>query len=113
MRRGEIYLADLNKQIGSEQSGLRPVVIIQNEVGNAFSPTTIICPITSKNTTKYSPTHVSITPNNCDIIKTSIILCEQIRVIDKTRLVKKLGKIKNMDILNEINKKLLVSIGVS
>ena len=113
MRRGEIYLADLNKQIGSEQSGLRPVVIIQNEVGNTFSPTTIICPITSKNTTKNSPTHVPITPDNCDIIKTSVILCEQIRVVDKTRLVKKLGIIKNINILNEINKKLLVSIGVS
>lgn len=111
MRRGELYLADLNQQVGSEQSGLRPVIIVQNENGNNHSPTTIICPITSRDKTEIA-THVTITPNDCDIIKESIILCEQIRVIDKTRLKRKLGQVSNKKIIEEVNKKLMISIGV-
>lgn len=111
MRRGELYLADLNQQVGSEQSGLRPVVIVQNEHGNNHSPTTIICPITSKDKTEIA-THVTITPEDCDIIRESIILCEQVRVVDKTRLKRKLGQINNKKIIEEVNKKLMISIGV-
>lgn len=111
MRRGELYLANLDKQVGSEQSGLRPVVILQNEKGNLHSPTTIICPITSKQKTEII-THVPITPQDCDIMKDSIILCEQVRVIDKSRLIRKLGNINNQEIINTINHKLLISLGV-
>ena len=111
MRRGELYLADLNQQVGSEQSGLRPVIIVQNEQGNNHSPTTIICPITSKDKTEIA-THVTITPEDCDIIKESIILCEQVRVVDKTRLKRKLGRVNNKKIIEEVNKKLMISIGV-
>jgi len=111
MRRGELYLADLNQQVGSEQSGLRPVIIVQNEQGNNHSPTTIICPITSKDKTEIA-THVTITPEDCDIIKESIILCEQVRVVDKTRLKRKLGQVNNKKIIEEVNKKLMISIGV-
>lgn len=111
MRRGELYLADLNQQVGSEQSGLRPVIIVQNEQGNSHSPTTIICPITSRDKTEIA-THVTITPDDCDIIRESIILCEQVRVVDKTRLKRKLGQINNKKIIEEVNKKLMISIGV-
>lgn len=111
MRRGELYLADLNQQVGSEQSGLRPVIIVQNEKGNAHSPTTIICPITTKDKTEIA-THVQITPKDCDIMKESTILCEQVRVIDKSRLKRKLGDINNRKIIEEVNKKLMISIGV-
>lgn len=111
MRRGELYLADLNQQVGSEQSGLRPVIIVQNEQGNNHSPTTIICPITSKDKTEIA-THVTITPEDCDIIRESIILCEQVRVVDKTRLKRKLGQVNNKKIIEEVNKKLMISIGV-
>ena len=112
MRRGDLYLVDLETQVGSEQSGLRPAVVIQNDKGNDHSPTTIICPITSKDKTELI-THVSISPNNCDIIKESVVLCEQVRVIDKTRLRRKLGCISNQKIIDEINKKLMISIGVN
>ncbi len=111
MCRGDIFLVDLDNQLGSEQSGLRPAVIVQNEEGNTYSPTTIICPITSRSKTQI-PTHVPISPKDCDIIKESIILCEQIRVIDKARLKKKLGEIRNQKIINDINEKLKISIGV-
>lgn len=111
MHRGELYLADLDQQVGSEQSGLRPVVVVQNEIGNRYSPTTIICPITSKQKSKI-PTHVFISPDDCDIMRESTILCEQVRVIDKTRLRRKLGQIDNRKIIAEVNKKLMISIGV-
>ncbi len=111
MHRGELYLADLNQQVGSEQSGLRPVLIVQNEKGNAHSPTTIICPITTKDKTEIA-THVQISPDDCDIIKESTILCEQIRVVDKSRLKRKLGIINNREIIEEVNKKLMITIGV-
>lgn len=81
IHRGQIYYADLSPVIGSEQGGLRPVLIIQNEVGNAHSPTTIIAPITSKVGKPNLPTHVE-----CKLLKDSIILCEQLRCIDKRRL---------------------------
>lgn len=111
MCRGEIFLVDFQKQIGSEQAGLRPAVVVQNETGNTFSPTTIVCPITSK-TKSNIKTHVEIKANDGDIKLDSIILCEQIRVVDKQRLKRKLGEIKNKEIIEEINKKLMISLGV-
>ena len=81
IHRGQIYYADLSPVIGSEQGGLRPVLIVQNELGNAHSPTTIIAPITSKVGKSNLPTHVE-----CKLLKDSIILCEQLRCIDKRRL---------------------------
>lgn len=113
VRRGEIYLVDLDKNVGSEQAGLRPAIIVQNEIGNVHSPTTIICPLTSKNKPPLS-THVSLRPNDgcCGITKDSTVLCEQVRVIDKARCKKKLGKIQNQKIIEEINQKLMVSMGL-
>lgn len=111
MRRGDIYLIDLHQQFGSEQSGLRPAIVVQNDVGNIYSPTTIICPITSKQKHRIK-THLEITPNDADVREISTVLCEQLRVVDKQRLKKKLGSIKNQNIMNDLNKKLLISIGV-
>lgn len=111
MHRGDIYLVDLSNQVGSEQMGIRPALIIQNDTGNNYSPTTIICPITSRSKT-VMPTHVELNPDECDIQKESIVLCEQVRVIDKSRLKRKLGEVTNQNLINDINRKLMISIGV-
>jgi len=111
MHRGEIYLVDLSNYIGSEQSGIRPALIVQNEKGNAYSPTTIICPLTSQQKPTMD-THVSLAPSDCGIIKDSTVLCEQIRVIDKTRIKRKLGEVTNRQKIDDINRKLLVSLGL-
>lgn len=111
MTRGEIYLVDLSSHIGSEQSGVRPALIVQNDIGNAYSPTTIICPLTSQVKTNVN-THVTLTPDDCGILRDSIVLCEQVRVVDKSRLMKKLGEVTNQQKINDINRKLMISIGL-
>ena len=111
IHRGEIYLIDLSNQIGSEQSGVRPAVVVQNETGNMFSPTTIICPLTSK-TKNMSATHVNLTPEDAGVMIESTVLCEQVRVIDKTRIKKKLGEVRNLKKLEDINQKIMVSFGI-
>lgn len=104
--RGEIYYADLSPVIGSEQGGLRPVVILQNNVGNKHSPTTIIAPITSCHTKKPLPTHIPFC--GCGLPKDSVMLMEQIRTIDKRRLKQKMGclppeKIEVVDMVIKIS----------
>lgn len=111
MHRGEIYLVDLSDQVGSEQTGIRPALIVQNDQGNLHSPTTIICPLTSQDKTPIE-THVTITPMDAGILKNSTVLCEQVRVVDKRRLKKKLGEIINRNKIEDINKKLMISIGI-
>lgn len=111
IQKGEIYLIDFNNQIGSEQAGIRPAVIVQNKAGNNRSPTTIVCPLTSKVKTNVA-THVELTPDDCGILRPSTVLCEQIRVIDKTRIKRKLGDIINKQKIQDINNKLMISIGV-
>ena len=108
VKRGEIYYADLSPAIGSEQGGIRPVVIVQNDIGNYYSPTTIIAPITSRIKT-IMPTHVLI-DNPC-LNKKSIILLEQIRIIDKSRLREYLGVLKEYE-LNEVDKAMEISLDV-
>ena len=109
--RGGIYLADLRGQVGSEQGGLRPVVVMQNDKGNKFSPTTIICPLTSKNK-QMEETHVMLTPDDCGVIMDSTVLCEQIRTIDKSRIKAKLGEIHNPQKLSDIEEKIMTSFGI-
>jgi mRNA interferase MazF len=111
MHRGEIYLVDLNNHVGSEQTGIRPAIIVQNDAGNSHSPTTIICPLTSQRKPSMM-THVALSPKDCGIIKESIVLCEQICVIDKSLVKKKLGEVRNKAKIEEFNKKLLISIGI-
>ncbi len=111
MHRGEIYLVDLSSHVGSEQSGIRPALIVQNEKGNQYSPTTIVCPLTSK-AKPMMDTHLVLTPDDCGIIRESTVLCEQIRVVDKSRLVKKVGEIVNKQKIDAVNRKLMISIGI-
>lgn len=111
IHRGEIYLVDFCNQIGAEQNGIRPAVIVQNEIGNYHSPTTIVCPLTTKNK-PMTTTHVELNPEDCGVYKTSVVLCEQIRVVDKQRLLKRIGVITNSEKTNDINHKLMVAIGI-
>ena len=108
--RGEIYYADLSPVVGSEQGGIRPVVIIQNDVGNKHSPTTIVAPITSRMGKKPLPTHILFC--GCGLAKDSIILMEQIRVIDKSRLQQKMGCLPPEKI-EAVDMAIKVSLGVS
>jgi mRNA interferase MazF len=110
--RGDIFYADLGLTVGSEQGGIRPVLIIQNNVGNKFSPTTLIAPITSQITKARLPTHIELNANEYGLSKNSIILCEQVRVIDKSRLKEKMGKIEG-DFLNQIKFALNVSFDLA
>ncbi len=110
MTRGEIYLVDLSGEVGAEQGGIRPAVIIQNDKGNQYSPTTMICPMTSR-MKKNIPTHVLLTQSD-GVSKTSICLCEQLRTIDKSRIIKKLGEVKSRAAIEEINKKVAIAAGL-
>lgn len=111
INRGEIYYANLDGTIGSEQSGVRPVIIVQNDVGNKYSPTTIIVPLTKKVRLKINqPTHFWINPFG-NIRFDSIVLTEQIRVIDKSRLKKRIGIINNKT-MQEIDNKILIALGL-
>ena len=111
VKRGEIYYADLSPVIGSEQGGLRPVLIVQNDVGNKYSPTVIAAAITSQSGKTNLPTHIKVTAEGCGLAKDSIVLLEQVRTIDKQRLKEKMG---NLDIgsMNMVNKALSVSFGL-
>lgn len=111
MKRGEIYLVDFGKEnVGVEQSGVRPAVIVQNNIGNKYSPSTLICPLTSQNKTPL-PTHVQLSTAD-GVAVPSTVLCEQSRVIDKQRIVKKLGEIFNPSAINDIDTKIKVAFGL-
>lgn len=109
IKRGQIYYADLSPVIGSEQGGLRPVLIVQNDIGNKHSPTTIIAPITSVLLKKPLPTHV-ILPYT--LIKDSVILCEQLRTVDKRRLKTHIATV-DYNIIQEVDKAIKISLGVN
>lgn len=109
--RGEIYLVDFSNQIGSEQGGLRPAVVIQNDEGNRYAPTTIVCPLTSQ-TKHMQATHVLLTPKDAGLLKKSTVLCEQVRTIDKSRMKRKVARISNPQKMANIGKKILVSFGI-
>ncbi len=111
IRRGDIYFADLRPVVGSEQGGVRPVLIIQNDMGNRHSPTVICAAITSKMNKAKLPTHISLDMNRYDLMKDSVILLEQIRTIDKSRLREKVCHLDE-EILEEINQALCVSLAL-
>jgi len=110
--RGEIYFAELNPVQGSEQGGTRPVLIIQNDVGNAYSPTTIVMPITSKIAKAKLPTHVELSSAQSGLARDSVILAEQIRTIDKSRLKKKVAVLDNQS-MGVVGAAMAISIGLS
>ena len=109
IRRGDIYYADLRPVVGSEQGGIRPVLVIQNDTGNRHSPTVIVAAITSKMTKAKLPTHLKIYCDKCNIIKDSIILLEQLRTIDKKRLKDKVCHLDS-EMLKIVDKALLISL---
>ena len=109
IKRGDIYKADLSPVVGSEQGGIRPVVIVQNDMGNRYSPTIIVVPITTRLNKKNLPTHTKL--NNSNLLKESIALMEQIRTIDKSRLIEFIG-ILNESEMNRITEALRISIDV-
>ena len=111
MKRGDVYYADLRPVIGSEQGGIRPVLIIQNDVGNKHSPTIIVAAITSKMNKAKLPTHVEIAAGKYQIVKDSVILAEQIRTIDKNRLKEKIGH-ADEELMQRVNKALSVSFAL-
>jgi len=111
VKRGEIYYADLSPVVGSEQGGVRPVLIVQNDVGNKFSPTVIAAAITSQKDKSRLPTHIELPSNGCGLSRDSVVLLEQIRTIDKKRLKEKMGSLDE-DAMDEINRALSISFGL-
>ncbi len=111
VKRGDIFYADLSPVVGSEQGGVRPVLVIQNDIGNKYSPTVICAAITSQINKAKLPTHVEIIATNYELVKNSVILLEQIRTIDKKRLKE---KICNLDksLMKEVDKSIKVSFGL-
>lgn len=108
---GDIILVDFGEQLGSEQCGKRPALVIQNDIGNKFSPTVIICGITSANKKKL-PTHVDVYPDETGLEKHSVILAEQVRTISKNRIVKKCGSVNSEILIAKIQKSLAISFGL-
>jgi mRNA interferase MazF len=112
IKRGDIYYADLSPVVGSEQGGLRPVLIVQNDVGNKYSPTVIAAAITSKISKTKLPTHIDVQGDGAGLAKDSIILLEQIRTIDKKRLKEKMGHLDDETMIS-VNSAIEVSFGLS
>lgn len=109
MKRGDIYYADLRPVIGSEQGGIRPVLIVQNDVGNRHSPTIICAAITSKLNKAKLPTHIELSAGKYDMVKDSVILLEQLRTIDKKRLKDKVCHLDD-EIMQKVNQGLKISL---
>lgn len=112
VKRGDIYYADLSPVVGSEQGGMRPVLIIQNDVGNRYSPTVIAAAITSRMGKTRLPTHIDIYAEKAGLAKDSVVLLEQIRTLDKRRLKEKMGHLDD-NIMNEINGAIAISFGLA
>ena len=111
IRRGDLYYADLSPVVGSEQGGVRPVLIIQNNIGNKYSPTVICAAITSQINKAKLPTHIEISAERYNLVKDSVILLEQIRTIDKKRLREKICSTDN-ELMSLVNRALIVSLGM-
>ena len=112
IRRGDIFYADLSPVIGSEQGGLRPVLIVQNDIGNRYSPTVIAAAITSKMGKNKLPTHIDISAPDVGLAKDSVILLEQIRTLDKQRLKEKMGHLDDAT-MRVVNNAIQVSFGLT
>ena len=112
VKRGEIYYADLSPVVGSEQGGVRPVLIVQNDVGNRYSPTVIAAAITSQRDKTNLPTHIKVNADGCGLAKDSIVLLEQVRTIDKQRLKEKMGTLDTRS-MGEVDMALSVSFGLN
>ena len=111
VKRGELYYADLSPVIGSEQGGIRPVLVVQNDIGNKYSPTVIAAAITSKLNKAKLPTHIELSSKEYGLEKDSVVLLEQIRTIDKSRLKEKIGELSTAK-MSQVNRAMLISLGV-
>ena len=111
VKRGDIFYADLSPVVGSEQGGVRPVLVIQNDVGNRYSPTIIVAAITSQLKKAKLPTHIEIEAGSFGLVKDSVLLLEQIRTIDRKRMKNKIGKC-DREFLRKIRKALEISVGI-
>lgn len=109
VKRGELYYADLSPVVGSEQGGGRPVLIVQNDIGNKYSPTIIAAAVTSKMTKAKLPTHIEL-PSAFGLAKNSVVLLEQIRTIDKRRLKERIGELPDAT-MHKVNRAILISLG--
>ena len=112
IRRGDIFYADLSPVVGSEQGGIRPVLIVENDIGNKFSPTVIAAAITSQSDKTRLPTHIKVNAVGSGLAKDSIVLLEQVRTIDKKRLKEKMGTLDNYN-MNRVDQALSVSFGLN
>lgn len=111
IKRGDIYYADLSPVVGSEQGGIRPVLIVQNNVGNKFSPTVIAAAITSQQSKANLPTHIPLNADTSGLARNSVVLLEQVRTIDKKRLKEKMGSIDERS-MNAVNNAISISFGL-
>ena len=112
IKRGEIYYADLSPVVGSEQGGVRPVLILQNDVGNKYSPTIIVAAITSQLSKAKIPTHVELEKSTYNLPKDSVILLEQLRTIDKRRLQEKISSVDEIT-MNQVDVAMMISLGIT
>ena len=112
VRKGDVHFADMSGGIGAEQRGFRPVLIIQNDTGNRFSPTTFIAPLTASTTKKRLPTHVEIKAHECGLRKASVVMLEQARVIDKSRLKGYYTSISN-EIMTKVDTAIAIEFGLA
>ena len=112
IKRGDMFYADLSPVIGSEQGGIRPVLIIQNDTGNKYSPTVIAAAITSQTGKNKLPTHIDIGSEDNGLKADSVVLTEQIRTIDKSRLKEKIGHISDSSVMNQVNNAIGISFGL-
>lgn len=111
IKRGDIFYADLSPVVGSEQGGIRPVLVIQNDIGNRFSPTIIAAAITSQNSKANLPTHIRLCAEGSGLSKDSVVLLEQVRTIDKKRLKEKMGSLDDFS-MNQVDEALSISFGL-
>lgn len=111
IKRGELYYADLSPVVGSEQGGVRPVLVVQNDIGNKYSPTVIAAAITSKMTKAKLPTHIELSALEYGLLKDSVVLLEQIRTIDKRRLKERIGEVEKPT-MDRVDIALAISLGV-
>lgn len=111
VKRGEIYYADLSPVVGSEQGGVRPVLIVQNDIGNKHSPTVIAAAITSQKEKNKLPTHIELNAADCGLAKDSVVLLEQVRTLDKRRLKERMGELDSAA-MSQVNNALSVSFGL-
>ncbi len=111
IKRGELYYADLSPVVGSEQGGVRPVLVVQNDIGNKYSPTIIAAAITSKLNKAKLPTHIELSSREYGLEKDSVVLLEQIRTLDKTRLREKIGELSEYK-MSQVSRAMMISLGV-